>query len=832
MIIIKRLTTEYLESPIAVPLIGLRFGWEIESTAKNQRQIAYRIIVKTNGTTVWDSGKVYSSETNGIEYSGERLSPRKKYLWRVKVYGDFEESSEFSDWQSFETTLSEKEWEGVSFIGAKNDELSLFRKSFNLQNKKILSARVYACGLGSYNLFLNGKRVNGELLNPLVTRYHIRYFYNAYDITSMLNIGENVFAAELGRGYYSMNSNGADWQKENWKNAEWRDVPKLKLVAFITYEDGEACICTDQSWRFIKSPLIVDEAYYGEEFDARLLPAGWNNAGFNDSKWENAKAVASPKGKAIPQLAEGSIIEKTLPLKELCRNGGEILFEAEEMTSGWAKLVVEGNRGDEIEVSYSEWLDENGKLDGKGLLSPWYFEGRERLAQTDYFILKGDKEEVIAPLFQYKGFRYVRVRVKGNAQIKSAVAQVVRAGLKRAGSFECSSSFLNDLHYACNNSLLCNLHSYPSDTPVYEKLGYLADGYLTEEMAHYNYDAIKYYEKWAWDIIDQAKENGYIEQAAPMWDEDKENAPEWSVAIIAVPYQIYKLTNDKALLLACYEKAKKVFKYQMSLTSGYIASSMWGDLLSANHKFIEQISATCSLYGMARMLIDAARIQSKKEDEKAFSLYAEQIKEAFNNKFYSEEKGYYSEDDGDFTLNAQIIPYSVGIVDSEKLLNVEKAIIGATEIDGGIFGLRSAYSVLSEMGLQDKLYGFITKKETPSFYSWLSGGDKSLWEQWHKKHSRSKNHHMFGAVDGWLYKAVAGIEIISGTAIKISPYFAKDLSWARGEASLPCGKANIFWRREGGRIIVDVKIPFNVTAEVYLGKEHFKIGSGEYRFTV
>ena len=193
MIVIKRLTTEYLESPIAVPLIGLRFGWEIESTAKNQRQIAYRIIVKTNGTTVWDSGKVYSSETNGIEYSGERLSPRKKYLWRVKVYGDFEESSEFSDWQSFETTLSEKEWEGVSFIGAKNDELSLFRKSFNLQNKKILSARVYACGLGSYNLFLNGKRVNGELLNPLVTRYHIRYFYNAYDITSMLNIGENVF---------------------------------------------------------------------------------------------------------------------------------------------------------------------------------------------------------------------------------------------------------------------------------------------------------------------------------------------------------------------------------------------------------------------------------------------------------------------------------------------------------------------------------------------------------------------------------------------------------------------------------------------------------------
>ena len=829
MLVVKNIRTEYKINPIGVPLNGVRFSWEVESSSFNQSQIAYHVIVKKGDRVVWDSGKVLSSKTNGIMCLGEPLVARTEYSWQVKVYSEKEES-DFSLPQTFETTLSNKEWDSAYFIGAKSDELPLIRKSFSLPNKKILKARVYACGLGSYNLFLNGKRVNEELLNPLITRYHINYFYNVYDITSMLNSGENVFGAELGRGYYSMNSNGVEWQKENWKNAEWRDQPKCKIIAFITLEDGEICIYTDESWQITKSPLIVDEAYYGEEYDARILQDGWNNIGFNAEKWESAKILAAPKGKAIPQLAEGSIIEKTLPLKELYHSDSEILFIAEEMTTGWAKLVVEGNLGDEIEISYSEWLDENGKLDLKGLLSVWSFQGRERKPQTDYFILKGGKEEIIAPLFQYKGFRYVRVRVKGNVQIKSATIEVVRAGLEQKGNFECSSSFLNDLHYACKNSLLCNLHSYPSDTPVYEKLGYLADGYLTQEMAHYNYDAIKYYEKWAWDIIYQAKENGYIEQTAPMWDEDKENAPEWSVGILTVPYQIYKLTNDKTLLLACYEKAKKVFEYQMSLTDGYIANSMWGDHLPTNHKYIKHISATSALYNMACNLVETAMLQGKEEDAKVYSLYAKHIKEAFNTRFYNEEKGFYCEDSEEFTLNAQIIPYAVGLVDSQKLSSIEKAIMTTTKIDGGIFGLKSAFLVYNQLGLQNKLYEFVTKKEEPSFYNWLATGDKSLWEQWQEEHSRSKNHHMFGVVDGWLYKTVAGIEIVDGKTLKIAPYFAKDLSWAKGEVSLPSGKASVSWRRERGGIMVEVKIPFNVKAEVQLGKDVLKIGSGEYQF--
>lgn len=418
------------------------------------------------------------------------------------------------------------------FIGDKDKDIPLLRKSFYLENKKVERARVYIAGLGSYELYLNGKKVSEDLFNPMVTRYHKRYMFNTYDITNMLKNGENAFGVILGNGYYSMHTNRVDWQKENWANAPWSDQPKLKLLAYITYEDqSESIISTDDSWKTLKNTLTVDEAYYGEEYDNRLYQKGWNNIGFNDSNDNNAVIVNPPKGNAFPQLAEGCKVIRTAPLKLVYKRDNEYLFDAEKILVGWANITISGNCDDEIEVSYSEWLDDDGNFSDKFLLSPWDLKGRKRKPQTDYFILNGNGEENFAPLFHYKGFRYIRIRTSQGVKINDIKAQVVHADLTHTGNFECSNEFINRLHIACKNSLLNDLHGYPSDTPVYEKLGYLADGYLTEEMAHYNFDAINYYEKWARDIIDQVKDNGYIEQTAPMWDKDKKTLLSGALAL-------------------------------------------------------------------------------------------------------------------------------------------------------------------------------------------------------------------------------------------------------------------------------------------------------------
>lgn len=823
MLIIKNPQVEYLTNPICVPLERVRFSWMAEASTRDQRQNAYQILVKSekNAEIVWDSGKTICDATAGITYNGKALRPRSKYFWQVKIWSDTGESSDFCAPQSFETTLSSQEWEEVKWIGANVKGLPLFRKNFTVEKKEITRARVYVSGLGFYELTLNGKQVSDEMLNPMVTRYHKKYFYNAYDITPLLNQGENVFGIMLSNGYYGMHDNGVEWQKSNWANAPWADKPKCKLLAFITYADGtQDVLSTDASWKNAESPILVDEAYYGEEYDARMIQKGWNKVGFDDSSWHTSYCVSAPQGQAEVQLAESCKIIEELPLYPLYQEENEYLFDTRKMTAGWVRITVHGNCGDEVEISYSEWLDEQGRLDQKYLLSEWNFAGRIRRPQTDYYVFRGEGEETFAPHFTYKGFRYVRIRTKGAVTLENAVAEVVHADLTETGGFACSDRFINQLHEACKNALLNNLHSYPSDTPVYENMGYLADGYLTQEMAHFNFNATKFYEKWSRDILDQAKENGYIEQTAPMWDEDKENAPEWSVAIAVVPYQIYRATGDKTTLLENYEKVKKVFAYQMSLTNDGIANSMWGDHVSASGHTMKEISPTAYLFYTANILSETAKLQG---DEKEFEYYkaqADYIKRAFNARFYNEQKGYYQEDGNpEFILGAQILPYALGLADeAQKAKLTENVTKHADTFDGGIFSVKYLFPVLNEIGLENRLYEWVTAKTAPSWGYWLSFGDCSLWEQWYD-FTRSRNHHMFGTVDEWMYKTLAGLEIQDCKTLRIKPFIAEELEWASAHTKLPSGKASCRWEKQDEELIIELEIPFNTIATVHVPKK-------------
>lgn len=833
MLKITSAKTEYTTNPIGVPYDCVRFGWTAETTAENQTQTAYQLVVKCKQDVVWDSGKIPSSDMAGITYQGKPLQPRTQYTWQVKIWSNTDECSDFSEPQTFETTLSNEEWEKADWIGGKTDGLPLLRRSFIIPNNRIARARVYVSGLGVYQFTVNGQTVSG-LLNPMVTRYHDRYFYNTYDITDLLNVGENVFGVLLGNGFYCMHDNRKDWQKDHWSKAPWVDRPKLKLLAFISYMDGSNRVfITDKKWKIHESPLRIEEAYYGEEQDARMQVSGWNTVGFDDSAWANAQLVSAPLGKPVPQLAEACAAVDTLPLHLLYRKDNEYLFDTKKMTTGWVKLSVVGVRGAQVEVSYSEWLNKDGKLNQTGLLSPWNFGKKMRQPQTDYFTLSGEGEETFSPYFDYKGFRYVRIRIHGTAILQSAVAETVHANLAATGEFACSDETLNRLHEACKNSMLCNLHSYPSDTPVYEKLGYLADGYLTQDMACLNFDSAKYYEKWARDILTQIKENGYIEQTAPMWDENKENAPEWSAAVAIVPYQLYRATGDKTMLVESYEAMKKVFAYQMALTDGCIANSMWGDHVSANHNTIPQISATSALYAMAKILTKTANLQDKTDEAQIFTTQAEQIKIAFNMRFFKKNLGYYCETEEEiFTLNAQILPYALGLADEEQKQSLAKHIREkAFALEGGIFTVKLMPSVLDKLDLNDRLYAWIEETTPPSWGYWLAQGDGSLWEQWYD-HTRSRNHHMFGAIDEWLYYTVAGLKPVDCQNLTIKPFFAQGIDWANARIQMPSGIASCSWNKQETGITLTVKIPFNVTAVLYLPHQIVALGSGEYTFEI
>lgn len=860
MVYATDLRTEYLENPLAVVRTP-RFSWRIESRARAQIQRAYQLqVFDEKGALVWDSGKVYSRETVGIRYGGAPLASGEEYRWQVCVWDKTDAPSAFSKSAYFRVGLDEKDWSKAAWIGGETKNAPYLRKGFTLPDKKIRRAYLYATGLGLYELYLNGEKVGNNVLEQTVTQYHKRFFYSTYDVTALLKT-RNALGAILGRGYYATLPNGRDWQVCNWAYAPWSDERKLRLRLNILYDDGtKESVATDESWKIAESPLSFDEPYYGEAYDARLEIDGWRGADFDDQNWAQATMKNPPKGLALPQPMEGiCVAERIEPLSKTRVGENRYVFDMGKMTSGWCSVSVKGQRGAAVKIRYSEKLCSSGELDRSWLLDDSLFDGAVREGQTDYYTLKGIGVESWSPRFTYKGFRYVEVTLDAGVELIALQGESLHTDVASIGEFACSERRLNEIHELCRRSLLNNYHGYPSDTPVYEKLGYLADGFITQDVAAYNFSTAKFYEKWAADIRLQVKENGYVEQTAPMWNEEKENAPEWSLAMIFCPWQHYLFYGDKKILQDNYEMMEKVLFYQLSLGQDGEFSSMWGDHGGA----LRRISPTAHIYYAARVLSEISAIV-RKEKSAEYAALADKIKTDFQRIFFDENAGFYCENAGGFRLNAQILPLAFGLVPDEKKAALWETVFARIEalesLDCGILSLKYLFTLLAEQGRGDLALKMILDERYHSYGYLLKQGATALWEFW-KKASRSYDHHMYATVDEFFYGELAGLrrDGVGFSSLLFRPYPLQGLEWCKAETDTLHGKASSAWKNTENAFVWEICVPPNTTATVYVpllwsdtvlengaaveeaqdvvfvekknGYCVCKVGSGEYRFT-
>ena len=831
-----QLKTEHANNPIGIGKKP-RFSWKIQSVLRNQRQSAYRLIVADEiGAVVWDSGKVYSQQIAGIEYGGLPLDNCKKYTWKVRVWDGANVESAFSDWASFETGIEEKDWK-AEWIGAATKNAPYFRKSFVLATKTVRKARLYVTGLGNHETYLNGQKVSDNVLEPLVTQYHKRVFYSTYDVTALLQERKNAIGVMLGRGYYATLPNGKDWQVCNWAKGLWYDERKLRLKLLVEYADGATEeIVTDKSWKTSESPLVFDEPYYGEAYDARLEKEGWNLPDYDDSDWNFAIRMQAPFGEIVPFYGiENRIVETAEPIFKMTLNKASLnedslnnaslnnavknnvtLFDFGKILSGWCEIVIKGPRSAKVKIQYCERIQKEGGIDRRGLLTDSIFDGELREGQTDYYTLKGDGEEYWQPLFTYKGFRYVEITADNGVEILALRGKFVHADVESIGEFSCSDARLNRIHEMCRRSLLVNFHSYPSDTPVYENMGYLADGHVTQDTAAYNFDVLRFYEKWAEDIRLQVKLNGYLEQTAPMWDEDKENAPEWSLAIVLVPWQQYLFYGDKKILRDNYAEMQKVFDYQMRLGENLLFQSMWGD----HGGGLRRISPTAYMYYSATILSEIAKVLG---DEKAgeYMQIAEQIKQAFHLAFFDKKEGYYREKGDGFHLNAQILPLAFGIAPEDiktKLFGIiQEKTVDLQCLDAGIFSVKYLFSLFTENGLGERALEMILKEQYHSYGYLLGKGATTLWESW-EEDTRSCSHHMYGSVDEYFYRTLGGIqrEGVGFSSFILKPYLPKNLDWCKAATDTLYGRIESHWGKKDKGFVWDITVPMNTTATVYI----------------
>jgi len=795
------LRCQYLTNPIGIDVKQPRFSWVLEHSQRGQKQSASAIVVSTEPQAQsgdrWDSGKVNSEDSIQVVYSGKPLESGRTYYWRVKYWDKDGAESGWSDTAFFETGLfNREEWKG-QWIGGENQ----LRREF-LLNAKVRRARAHICGLGYYELRLNGQKVGCNVLDPGWTTYDKRVLYVTHDLTGFLRQGPNAIGVILGNGWYRSRA--------------------LLLQLNIELEDGNRVeVVSDTTWKAKNGPILQDSIYNGEIYDARLETPGWDLPGFDESAWSPAESVKGPSGVLSAQMMPPiRVIDTIVPLKMTNPKPGVYVFDMGQNFSGWAQLRVCGPRGTAVRMRFAEMIDDSGMINTENL--------RGARAE-DTYILRGEGEERYEPRFTYHGFRYVELTgFPGVPTASTLRGRVVHSAVHQAGSFACSRPILNQLQRNIIWGQKTNLHSIPTDCCQRdERMGWMGDAQGTAEEAMYNFDMAAFYTNFIRDIRDVQDEKGTITDTVPHIWGSRPADPAWGTAYPLLCWYMYQYYGDKRLLEEQYEGVKKYVEYLRTREEdGLVKFSYYGDWVAVDKTPGSLVSSFYYYYDV-KILAAMAQVLRKGKDALAYKQLAEKIKIAFHKQYYDPKTGNYANG----TQTANTLPLFLDLApESERGAvwgNLFDNIVyhNNSHLTTGIIGTKYIMELLTRNGVPDLAYDIATQTTYPSWGYMIENGATTLWELWQQRTGpsmNSHNHPMFGSVGSWLYKALAGINLAPDSVgfqkILIQPQMVRDLQSAAGSVETLRGTVISSWSRSAKCTNLDITLPVNSEAEIVLPK--------------
>ena len=836
-----QLQCEYLINPIGVDAVQPRLAWKLKDNRRAAVQTAYQItvatdslaLVKKEGIPVWDSGKVGSS-VQLISYSGKTLEPFTKYYWQVQVWDKDGKPGTLIPVASFETGMQKMgNWKGT-WISDHKDINKLpapyFRKGFNA-GKKIKSARAYMAAAGLYELYLNGEKVGNHRLDPMYTRFDRRNLYVSYDVTAQIKSGDNAVGVLLGNGWYNHQSL-AVW---DFDKAPWRGRPAFCLDLRITYTDGSTeVVVSDDTWKTDDSPIIFNSIYTAEHYDARKEQKGWNQPGFDDRKWKGITLRAAPSNQIVSQVMHPIRNVEVISVKSLKKfNDTTYVFDLGRNIAGVTEIKLKGDPGTRLSIKHGERLLPNGRLDLSNIDVYYRPKDNNDPFQTDIFILNGLGTEGFMAKFNYKGFQYVEVTSSKpiNLSKESIIGHFMHSDVPVVGKIHTSSTMVNKLWAATNNSYLSNLFGYPTDCPQREKNGWTGDGHFAVETGLYNFDGITVYEKWLADHQDEQQPNGVLPDIIPTggWGYGKSNGTDWTSTIAIIPWNIYLFYGDPHLLRSCYPNIKSYVDYVSQISPNGLTSWGRGDWVPVKSESPLEYTSSVYYYADALILAKAAKLFGKTGDYVSYNALAEKIKKAINDKYFNRTEGIYGtglQTELSVALLWGIVPEELRLKVAQKLADRVKA--DNMHLDVGVLGAKAILNALSENGQADIAYKLAVQDTYPSWGWWIANGATTLYENWNIQAERdiSLNHMMFGEIGGWFFKGLGGImtdEKAPGFKnICLMPHFVDGLNEFEAMHEGPFGTIQSSWKRKGKKILYEVQIPANSSATI-----HFPVQTGQ-----
>ncbi|SFE16776.1 Alpha-L-rhamnosidase N-terminal domain-containing protein [Chitinophaga sp. CF118] len=894
---VTNLLCEHKVSPNGVNASAPSFSWQIVTTQRGYLQSAYQLQIA-------DDSALLSKQTAGIikstqpVHTGKKLLPAHRYYWRVQVWDQQNHASGWSDVTSFTTGLfTPADWSNAKWIGYEElpdsmiqvpgvhsgeDKKSnkakqrpvvpLFRKIFKT-DRAVKSALVFMSGLGQYELTINGNRAGDNFLAPGWTFYDKRVLYNTYDVTDLLNKGNNVIGVIVGNGFYNIN-------KERYRKLSIAfGMPKMICKLLITYNDGTtATIVSGSDWKTAPSPITFASIYGGEDYNATLEQKDWDQPSFQDTAWENALLVKAPKGLLEAEKDYPVKVTDILHVKSVSRPVDSIyMYDFGQNASGIVELKVKGHKGQTIKLTPAELINDQKLANQKATGKPYYFS----------YTLKGDGVETWRPRFTYYGFRYVQVQgavpdtatnPEGLPQITALDFLHTRNSTPSAGTFECSNALFNQINELILWAIKSNIQSVMTDCPHREKLSWLEQDYLMGASIQHNFDIYQLYKKLVYDMMDAQTKEGLIPDIAPefVFFDDKgfgfRDSPEWGSASVILPWLIYKWYGDKEVMRTAYPMMKKYVEYLQSRAEGNILSYGLGDWFDYGparpgvaQLTPKSLTATAIYYYDINLLSQMAALLNNKQDAVKWTQLAAVVKDTFNNQFFNAQSKVYATG----SQTAMAMPLCTGLVDEKYRKEVFKNLVDSITHDGkkltaGDIGFHFLIEALQEGGASQLIYDMNYRSDVPGYGFQLAKGATALTESWPALENVSNNHLMLGHIMEWFYNGLAGInqsaESVAYKDIIIRPEVVGDISYVKGSYNAQYGTIRSEWKKEGGVFYLYVQIPANTTATIYLpakatqsvkesdlplarqkdvkllgykdGKAMIRTGSGEYHFVV
>lgn len=856
---IVRMKVEYQHQPIGIDAQAPVFGWNVTTSEKNWKQEAYRILVASQKelllkeqADIWDSTRVESDKMVNVVYEGDKLCSATRYYWKVWVW-QAGGKAVCSDISFFETGfLDESCWKGKWIGELENEEHHIYRRSFQVK-EGLASARIYICGLGQYELSLNGRKVSDYVLQPGWTNYDKSCLYNVYDVTSQLQSGRNGVGVWLADGMFHVPGHKGRYTYFPRSYGYAKFLFQLELL----YEDGShETIVSDEQFSMAESPLRYCCIYGGEEYDAGKEQEGFDTAAFTEGEdWSPAKVVEAPRGRLCAQ--------KNLPLKVMeTRNPvsvkeikpGFYLYDFGKNFSGWVRIRIKnGAAGGRIKMKPGEILKPDGTPDQKvtGKNYSW-----------DYYMNDKDEQEY-ASRFTYTGFRYVQVEGAIPASlatedtdkpvIESFTGEFIYPDMEQTGSFTCSNELYNQIHGIITQAMLSNMKSILTDCPHREKLGWMEQTHLIGPAMMYNYDVHNLYEKIEQDMEQAQHEDGLVPDICPeyitefvKWHYGYLDSPEWGSACIINPWYIYKKYGDSAIFTRHYDTMKKYMDYLTGKTHHHVLHHGLGDWLDIgpyvpySQNTPVPVVATCIYYYDLGIMHQVAQLLGKETDAREYEALMKEVKREYNLQFFDDQGFRY----GTGSQAAQAMSLLAGLVEKEHEQKVFDVLVRDIELRGyattaGDVGHPFVTAALTRYNRSDIMNEMMKITDKPGYGYQVKCGATTLTEEWDgpdpKRPHGSQNHFMLGSGDEWFYAGLAGIQgmrhDIGFDEFVICPHIADNVDEVDAWHMHPYGRVAVHWKKDAETVQIVVMLPPNTTGS-FIDPDGRKlpIGSGEHKF--